>query len=241
MKFLILIVAFLSPMLVIAADAETQVAKQAHLNIKSKLDYLLALPKDYEQQESWPLILFLHGAGERGDDIERVKVHGPPKLVEQGQDMPFIVVSPQCPKDEWWSFKTSELDALLNEITENYKVDTDRIYITGLSMGGFGTWSMITRFPYRFAAAAPICGGGDRQFTKYYKHLPVWAFHGDQDQAVPVERSVEMVESLKKNGGDPKLTIYPGVGHDSWTETYNNSELYDWFLQHKRQEKPQKE
>ncbi len=197
-----------------------------------EMDYLISLPKDYEKQEKWPLILFLHGAGERGDDLELVKVHGPPKLVEQGKAFPFIVVSPQCPKGRWWH--AMELSALLDEIEEKYKVDADRIYVTGLSMGGFGTWDLAMYAPKRFAAIAPICGGGDRQFGKALKDIPAWVFHGAKDRAVPVERSVEMVEAIKSNGGDAKLTIYPDAQHDSWTETYDNPELYQWFLKHQR-------
>lgn len=220
-----------------AAVAQPPVQQEMTMSksIDTQLDYLLALPQDYESRDAWPLLLFLHGAGERGDDLDLVKVHGPPKLVENGQELPFIVVSPQCPKGEWWHLKTTELLALIDEVVEKYNVDEDRISITGLSMGGFGTWAMITRAPHRFAAAAPICGGGDRQFVKYFKHLPIWVFHGDMDRAVPFERSVEMVDALKRVGGDPRFTVYPGVGHDSWTESYNNPELYNWFLEQRRQ------
>jgi predicted peptidase len=197
------------------------------------LDYLVYLPKAYHEKESWPLLLFLHGAGERGDDLELVKVHGPPKLIAQGKDFPFVVVSPQCPQDQWW--QAIELTALVDEIVEKYKIDQDRIYVTGLSMGGFGTWSLAAYTPQRFAAILPICGGGETHWTKVMAHLPVWAFHGDQDTAVPLERSEKMIEALKKNDSNPKFTIYPGVAHDSWTQTYANPEVYEWLLQHKRQ------
>ncbi len=131
-----------------------------------KYEYLLYLPEGYAEQEaSWPLLLFLHGAGERGDSLALVNVHGPPKLIEQGQGFPFIVVSPQCPEDQRWSVKT--LDKLLNDIVAQYRVDEDRIYVTGLSMGGFGTWNLAARFPHRFAAIAPICGGGVGMTTLY--------------------------------------------------------------------------
>src|SRR5262245_22258853 len=191
-----------------------QESQQLDTQIKVQMKYLLYLPQEYSKQESWPLLLFLHGAGERGDNLELVKVHGPPKLIAEGKEFPFIVVSPQCPKDRWW--QAMELSALLDEIVEKYKVDQDRIYVTGLSMGGFGTWSLAGYTPHRFAAILPICGGGETHWTKAFPHLPVWAFHGDQDTAVPLERSEKMVEALKKNGGEPKLTVYPGVPHDSW-------------------------
>jgi predicted peptidase len=199
-----------------------------------KLNYLLYLPKDYEQQESWPLLLFLHGAGERGDDIDLVKKHGPPKLIAAGKDFPFIVVSPQCPRGRWW--ETFELAALLDEIEENYKVDKDRVYVTGLSMGGFGTWALAAYQPERFAAMAPICGGGDPIRARFAAAVPAWVFHGAKDPVVPLERSETMVEALKKARGsvEVKFTIYPEAGHDAWTETYDNPEFYQWLLEHKR-------
>jgi predicted peptidase len=146
------------------------------------MGYLLYLPKDYEKQASWPLVMFLHGAGERGDDLELVKVHGPPKLIKQGKEFPFIVISPQCPKDKWW--EPVELTALLDDVIKKHKVDQDRIYITGLSMGGFGTWRLAAFIPKRIAAIAPICGGGDAISVRAIKHIPTWAFHGAKDEVV---------------------------------------------------------
>ena len=199
-----------------------------------KYEYLTSLPEDYEAQpeNSWPLMLFLHGAGERGSDLDLVKKHGPPKLIEQGHAFPFIVVSPQCPKGEGWSVEA--LDRLLNEVSETHRVDADRVYVTGLSMGGFGTWDLAIAYPDRFAAVAPICGGGDPSEVCAIKHLPVWNFHGAQDKTVPLERSQEMVDALERCGGDVTFTVYPEAGHDSWTETYDNPELYDWLLRHRR-------
>ena len=213
---------------------ERQQASQFEGQIPVKLNYLLYLPKDYESQEKWPLLLFLHGAGERGDDLNRVKVHGPPKLIEAGKDFPMIVVSPQCPPDQWW--KPHELLALLDDIARQHRVDQDRIYVTGLSMGGFGTWALASQAPERFAAIAPICGGGDKFRARRIRELPLWAFHGDADRAVPVELTRELVEAVRSAGGDPKLTIYEGVEHDSWTATYENEELYEWMLSHRRGE-----
>ena len=197
--------------------------------------YLLFLPEGYgEEDKRWPLMLFLHGAGERGDDLNKVKVHGPPKIVEKQKDFPFIVVSPQCPKDVWWNDKVEVLINLLDEIVARYDVDTERVYLTGLSMGGYGTWALASKYPDRFAAAAPICGGGMRIMAFGLKDVPIWAFHGGKDPVVPVEESKEMVAAVKARGGDAQLTIYPNARHDSWTETYNNPELYDWFLKHRR-------
>jgi predicted peptidase len=200
------------------------------------LKYLLFLPADYEKAEKpFPLILFLHGAGERGDDLSKVKKHGPPKIVETKKDFPFIVVSPQAPLRGGWQNKS--LLALLDEIEGKYKVDKDRVYLTGLSMGGYGTWRLAAAAPERFAAIVPICGGGDPKSAEKLKGLPIWVFHGAKDNAVPLKRSEDMVKALKDAGHEVKFTIYPNAGHDSWTETYNNPELYKWLLSHKRKAK----
>ena len=195
--------------------------------------YLLSLPADYNKQpkKKWPLVLFLHGAGERGDNLELVKVHGPPKLIEQGQQFPFIVVAPQCPADAWW--QPEKLAALLDDVERRYRVDKRRIYVTGISMGGFGTWLLALSCPRRFAAIAPICGGGHWWAVPCIKHLPVWVFHGKKDRVIPFERSAEMVAALRKYGGKVKFTVYPKAEHDSWTVTYENLELYRWLLRHR--------
>ncbi len=201
---------------------------------KVEIGYLLYLPEGYgEKDRKWPLMLFLHGAGERGDNLELVKIHGPAKRIEQGKSYPFIVVSPQCPAGQWWTEKTETLMALLDEIESKYAVDPDRIYVTGLSMGGFGTWTLATRHPERFAAIAPICGGGDWYLADRLKNVPVWAFHGAQDSVVPLVLSETMVQAVERAGGNAKLTVYPEANHDSWTATYDNPELYDWFLSHR--------
>jgi len=222
-----------------------QMAKQLKLKKTRmiQLDYLLFLPKGYEakSEKRWPLILFLHGAGERGTNVWKVATHGPPKNVTSNPDFPFIVVSPQCPEGEIWS--NDALLALLDEITLKHAVDTSRIYLTGLSMGGYGTWRLGLTHPEKFAAIVPICGGGELitvlvangQKAKALKTLGVWVFHGGKDPVVPLEESQRMVELVKKAGvRDVKLKIYPEAGHDSWTETYKDPELYDWLLKHER-------
>ncbi len=197
-------------------------------------DYLLFLPEGYGTAEvKWPLLMFLHGAGERGEDLRLVKKHGPPRFLDHRTDFGFIVVSPQCPNDVWWPEKLDLLINLLDEIESRYDVDTDRVYLTGLSMGGFGTWSLACGYPERFAAIAPICGGGEKYLADRLKDVPVWAFHGAKDEVVPLARSEEMVKAVKENGGDAKLTIYPDAGHNSWSRTYSNPELYGWFLKHR--------
>lgn len=198
--------------------------------------FLLYLPRNYGQEEKrWPLLLFLHGAGERGDDLKLVEIHGPPKLIAQGRDYPFIIVSPQCPVGVWWSLDV--LNALLDEIVASYAVDEDRVYVTGLSMGGFGTWSLASERPERFAAIAPVCGGGNPLQTDRLKDVPAWVFHGAKDSVVPPKRSQEMVEALKKAGGEVELTLYPEAQHDSWTATYDNPRLYEWLLKHTRRQR----
>lgn len=218
------------------ADGEPPPAAQQPMKVEARLsvtlNFLLHLPQGYDQRDAWPLLLFLHGAGERGDDLELVKVHGPPKLIAAGKDFPFIVVSPQCP--EFRSWHALELTALLDHLEQRYKVDEDRIYVTGLSMGGSGTWMLALNYPDRFAAIAPICGRGDPRGAERIAHLPTWVFHGAKDEGVPLEYSTEMVEALKKAGGNPELTVYPDAGHDAWTETYENPGLYEWLLKQKR-------
>lgn len=199
------------------------------------INYLLFLPEDYgKTDQPWPLMMFLHGAGERGDDLNQVKVHGPAKIVESKKDFGFIVVSPQCSKNTWWPNETDALINLLDEIINCCNVDRDRVYLTGLSMGGYGTWTLACKYPNRFAAIAPICGGGEPLLSGQLKHIPTWAFHGAKDNVVPLEKSEEMVKAVQAAGGDAKLTVYPEAGHDSWTETYDNPELYEWFLKHRR-------
>jgi len=216
-----------------ANQSEKKLNKQVTKTVQC--DYLLYLPPGYgEKEQKWPLMVFLHGAGERGDNLELVKKHGPPKLVEQGRDFPFIIVSPQCPRGIWWTEKLDTLVALLDEIQSKYAVDTDRVYLTGLSMGGFGTWSLACRHPQRFAAVAPICGGGQWFLANRLRDVPVWAFHGARDRVVPLDQSKSMVEAVKRAGGDAKLTVYPESQHDSWTATYDNPKLYEWFLSHRR-------
>jgi predicted peptidase len=214
--------------------ATTQEAKhfEAKIKVTAKLDYLLFLPEGYgKTRHRWPLMLFLHGSGESGTNLAKVKAHGPPKVVESRPDFPFILVSPQSPGRGW---NPDTLNALLDQIIRKYRVDKDRVYLTGLSMGGFGTWTLAAEHPEKFAAIVPICGGGNPADAKKLARLPIWVFHGGKDPTVPVQRSKEMVEAIKQEGGDVRLTIYPEAGHDSWTETYNNQELYSWLLEHKR-------
>lgn len=207
---------------------------EGKVTITVRLRYLLYLPPEYKPDgKPWPLLVFLHGMGETGNNLELVKRHGPPKLIAQGKHFPFIVLSPQTPRPGW---NPDAVVALIDAICEHYNVDRSRIYLTGLSMGGFGTWATAAAYPDRFAAIAPICGGGDPRWAERLKDIPIWVFHGAKDQVVPVAFSERMVEAIKAAGGNVKFTVYPDAGHDSWTVTYNNPELYNWFLQHRKKQ-----
>ncbi len=205
------------------------------------LNYLLYVPKDYAAMpgKAWPLVLFLHGAGERGTDVNKVAVHGPPKLVKAGREFPFILASPQCPENQTWD--NDALLSLIDTLQSQLNVDASRVYVTGLSMGGYGTWSLATQHPERFAAVAPICGGGDRirallpSQREALKSIGVWAFHGGKDNVVPIAESERMVDAFKKAGvSDIQFTVYPDDGHDSWTHAYNEPKFFDWLLSHHR-------
>jgi predicted peptidase len=172
--------------------------------------------------------------GERGDNLDLLRTYGPAKIAEHQPEFPFICLTPQCPEGETWIGQIRVLKLLLDEVTSSYSVDLDRIYLTGFSMGGYGTWGLAMNYPETFAAIAPICGGGMDRFIEDLKHIPVWAFHGADDLVVPVEESQRMVDAMRAAGGQAKLTVYPGVEHDSWTETYENPELYEWFLRQRR-------
>ena len=218
----------------VPANTVRQSAQGLDRDYKARLKYLLYLPKEYEKEEAWPLVLFLHGSGERGDNLELVKKHGPPKLVAEGKEFPFVLVSPQCPAFQDW--QPVELSALLDEIVEKQKIDKDRIYVTGLSMGGYGTWALATEFPERFAAIAPMCGGGEPEAAKLLAGLPAWVFHGAKDQNVSLAGAADMVSALKRAGDVVKFTIDPDAAHDCWTKAYDDPKLYEWLLEQKRTE-----
>lgn len=221
---------------VFQSKAMQQREEQVEVERRDTLHYLLALPKAYDSDgEAVPLLLFLHGAGERGNDLDKVKLHGPPKMIDQGNDFGAIVVSPQCPADSWWPRETDLLMALIDKIEREYNVDKARIYVTGLSMGGYGTFALCARQPERFAAAVPICGGGDLFDARQLARLPMWVFHGEADNVVPVDESVRMVKVMNSSGGENAiLTTYPGVGHNSWDRAYTDQSMWKWLFEQKR-------
>ncbi|MBQ4154042.1 MAG: phospholipase [Clostridia bacterium] len=198
---------------------------------KINFNYLSYIPKDYSKEKKPPLLIYLHGAGERGEDVNIVARYGPFKYAQLGDDFPFVMVAPQCPKDKYWGNYTESLDSFLDEIIKKYNIDERRIYLTGNSMGGTGTWHWLMASPHRFAAAAPVCGTGIYWYAIRIKSKPVWVFHGDSDTTVPVEESRNMVKRLIDFGGSPIYTEFSGVGHNAWDYAYNK-DLYDWFLEH---------
>lgn len=202
--------------------------------VQTKVNYLAFFPKSYsEKGKPVPLIIFLHGSGERGSDLDKVKAWGPPAIVEKNPDFPFMVISPQAPEGEWWH--ADLLKGMIDDVLAKYNIDRHRVYLTGLSMGGFGTWDLAIRYPDYFAAIAPICGGGNTILINRLKDVPTWVFHGKKDQFVPEQQSAAMVDALKAAGGDVKYTVLPEGSHqDAWVYAYDKSDLFDWFLQHRK-------
>lgn len=208
-------------------------------NKKGKLNYLLFVPDHYGKGlvKKWPVIVFLHGSGERGDNPDLLKRHGIPKVVEQTPDFRFVVISPQCPEGSTWGRYLHSLNSLLDHILGTYATDPHRIYLTGISMGGNGVWQLASHYPGRFAAIAPICGYGhtSRRFLEkvcLLKNVPIWVFHGAKDSVVPLEESQKLVDIIRDCGGNIRFTVYPSCGHDSWTRTYKDPGIYRWFLSH---------
>jgi predicted peptidase len=195
--------------------------------------YVVFVPHDYKRDKPYPLILFLHGSGESGTDGKKqAQVGLGPAIKKQEKTFGFIAVFPQSEKRNWRADSEDGQRALkiLDQVMKDYQVDPQRVYLTGLSMGGFGTWSLAAKYPDRWAAIVPVCGGGDVKQAAKIKDIPCWCFHGDADKAVPIAMSRKMVGALKEAGGHPKYTEYAGVGHNSWDKAYGTPELYEWLL-----------
>jgi predicted peptidase len=196
--------------------------------------YVLFVPHSYTGETPYPLILFLHGAGETGTDGHRQAETGlGPAIKKRERSFPFITIFPQSQRRSWLAGRSDAERALaiLDEIQHKYRVDPKRVYLSGLSMGGYGTWSLAAKFPARWAAIVPVCGGGDPKNGAKIKDIPCWCFHGAADPTVPVKASREMIAALKAVGGQPKYTEYPGVKHNSWDRAYNTKDLYAWLLE----------
>lgn len=221
-------------------------------SVGKTLPYRLMKPEGYDAAKKYPLVVFLHGAGERGTDNEKQLVHGVPQFASEAnrEKYPCFLIAPQCPDDTKWVDVDWSADShqspkemteptrltveLLESLAKQYSIDPKRIYLTGLSMGGYGTWDLIARRPELFAAAVPICGGGDEATAEKIKGLPIWAFHGAKDGAVKPARSRNMIAALERAGGKPKYTEYPDVGHDSWNPAYKDAEMLKWLFEQKK-------
>lgn len=198
--------------------------------------YLLSTPDNYDPTvESLPLIVFLHGAGERGTNPEKVKVHGIPKYFDESSPFRVVTLSPQCAEDRIWNTQAYEVKELIDRIVEEYNIDQKAISLTGLSMGGYGTWEMGMSFPGFFAALAPICGGGTSWRAGLLKDTPIRTFHGSDDQSVPIAQTLEMYNAVRACGGNIEITVYSGVGHDSWVNAYEQSDLIEWLAKARKE------
>ena len=234
-----LAIAFLTTAPALAEDAvKTGFVKKTFKNADGTTSpYVVFVPHDYDGKKEFPVILFLHGAGEtKGGTKEPVEQGIGTAIKKQEKTYPFIVVIPQSDKRTWSASSDDgkRAIAILDETMKEYKTDSKRQYLTGLSMGGYGTWSAAAAFPQRWAAIIPICGGGNPKDAEKIKDIPTWVFHGDADTSVPVKKSQEMVEALKAAGGKPKYTEYPKVGHNSWDMAYGDKELIPWLLEQKK-------
>ncbi len=235
----ILALALLVPFTAMAIPTESKEALEWKAG--EKLNYLQFLPEGYDKDaaEAYPLVIFLHGAGERGDNLDLLRKHGPPMmetkaLKEQGHGLPFILAAPQCPQGRWWN--PDEVIALTKHLAKTLHVDQKRIHLTGISMGGFGTWACLTKEPELYASGVPICGGGEPAEAAKLKEIPIWAFHGMKDNAVPVAKTQEMEKALQALDAKKfRVTYYPEEMHESWIPAYADPSLLAWMmLQHKK-------
>ena len=207
--------------------------------------YRLLSPPRIEAGVLYPVIVYLHGAGERGDDNQQQLVYLPELMIrpERRRAYPCFLIAPQCGQRCWWSDKSPGQEisfyleavmAMLDAVLSSQPADPERVYATGISMGGFGVWDLAGQFTDRLAAAVPICGGGAERTAPRLTELPIWAWHGDQDEAVPVRYSRRMIEAIRQAGGHPRYTELKGVGHDSWTPVYENDGLMEWMFAQRR-------
>ena len=199
------------------------------------LPYRIYVPEGYDAAEQYPLVLYLHGSGERGSDNRAQTSKNSVMQTLLGEEnlekYPCIVLAPQCPEERWWGDENiPALMGLLEQMKADYSVDANRIYITGISMGGYGTWKMLEEYPFYFAAAVPICGGGEPGLAPLFRKVPIWVFHGAKDSVVSPQSSRDMVEALQKADGDVKYTEYPRVNHNSWEKAYREAELFPWLF-----------
>lgn len=203
--------------------------------LRVDLPYLLHRPRDHAAREDWPLVLFLHGSGERGDDLSLVAREGLPRRLADGLDFPAVVLAPQCPQGHVWAQHFDAVMALLARVSEAERVDPDRVVVTGLSLGGASACHLVSTHPERFAALAPMCGPWSWYYvTPAMARLPLWAFHGDTDAVVSVEDSRRLVARVRELGGVARLSEYPSVGHDVWRPAFDDPELLTWLVTQRR-------
>ena len=194
---------------------------------------LIRTPKNFDPENRYPVLLFLHGAGTRGNDISKLYDNPFFQIIESHHNLPLVVIAPLCEENTWFDI-WERLKSLVDEIEKLPFADRDHICVMGASMGGYATWQLAMSMPECFAAIVPICGGGMYWNAARLVNVPVWAFHGAKDQTVRLEESVKMVEAVKRYGGEAKLTVYPENGHDAWSDTYRNPEVFDWLLKQKK-------
>ena len=203
------------------------------VTLTTQLGYILTSPSNINDNEKYPLIVFLHGAGERGEDLEKLKCYCVPKLFCQNQDyhdLKVFTLSPQCPQEKTWIDFKSELLILIDDISREYPIDKDRISLCGISMGGFGTWELALTKPESFYKIAPLCGGGMNWRAWYVKDIPIRVYHGRRDDVVPLSQSEAMVNSVKLQGGNVEFTIYDDLGHNCWDRAFEETDLIEWLI-----------
>ena len=248
-RLLSLVLFFMLSQIVNGQESRTELfEKSVYKNGTSTLSYRFLKPANPESQASFPLVIFLHGAGERGNNNEAQLAHITGLFTDSKNRsaFPCFVLAPQCPAKLWWATHNKDgsmkanptptmqlVIGLIERIVKENKIDPTRIYITGVSMGGFGTWDLLARFPTKFAAAIPICGGADVGIANRIKHVPQWIFHGAEDKLVHPNQSRRMVKALQRAGGIPKYTEYPHVAHDSWVKAYQEPNLLPWLFKQK--------
>ncbi|QMW06057.1 carboxylesterase family protein [Spirosoma foliorum] len=201
---------------------------------REKYPYLLYLPKDYATNKAaYPLVIYLHGGSQKGNDLAKLKTYGLPHLVDKGRDFNFIIASPQCPDGKFWS-TDNWFDSLYNELITKYRVDQKRVYLTGISMGGYGAWQTAIAYPDKFAALVPLCGGcDDSTQVCRIRHIPIWTFHGIDDDLIPISETERLVRRLDACKGNVKFTRLEKTGHQI-QYLFEDQAIYDWLVkQHK--------
>ncbi|BFP42711.1 alpha/beta fold hydrolase [Flavobacteriaceae bacterium GF1] len=236
MRFFIPIVVATFVLQACSAQADLIEGEQ-HIRVEETLQYYLFYPPGYFEGEeaTYGILLFLHGGGEAGGELDALQKNGPPKMMAEGYPFPFLVLAPQNPhQKKWWDIKA--VNQLLDSIVANNRVDKNRVYLTGLSRGGSAAWEMAVQYPDKFAALAVVCGMAPTPYAHWLeKKMPIWVFHGAEDQVIPVAESDNMVRKLVEMGYDVKYSRYENIGHNSWEQAYTTEELYQWMANQKKE------